>query len=46
MGDILEIEISPRSLPFNKFELVKVDNPTKQQKELYENWLYCSWEDK
>ena len=45
MGDILKIKVTPQAQPFNKFDLIRVENPTECQKSLYENWLNCKWED-
>ena len=46
MGDILKLNIKLIKQPFNKFDLVRVKNPTQGQKKLFENWLNCKWEDK
>ena len=46
MGDILKFNIRPQKQPHNKFDLVKVENPTDTQKQMYENWLNCKWDDK
>ena len=46
MGDIIKLNIRPEKQQFNKFDLVRVENPTESQKHLFENWLNCKWEDK
>ena len=43
MGDIMEVDVTPRSQPYDKYELTKVKNPTPSQHMLYESWLNEKW---
>ena len=43
-GLIKTIPVTAGSLPFNKFSIEKVDQPTPRQKQMFSGWLKQDWD--
>lgn len=45
-GIIRTVKVTPGDQPFDKYEILQVDDASEAAKSLYENWLFTKWESK